>query len=82
MKPGVRFVALDAKMFTGFTRVFNPLTRPFFKYTTNWVYKKDVIRSVRAVFGKVSFIEYSCRATFIAVAKKSPSAESRGTARV
>ena len=80
MKPGVRFVALDAKVFTGFARVFNPIAGPLFKYTTNWNYKKDVIRSIREVFEEIDIDEYNCGCNFIAVAKKSSSPELRTTA--
>jgi ubiquinone/menaquinone biosynthesis C-methylase UbiE len=70
LKPGARFVALDAKTFNGAARIFNPLIGPFFKYTTNWDYKKDVIRSMEEVFGEIAVEEFHCGCNFIAVAAK------------
>jgi ubiquinone/menaquinone biosynthesis C-methylase UbiE len=70
LRPGARFVALDAKTFTGLARIFNPLIGPFFKYTTNWDYKKDVIGSMEEVFGEIAVEEFHCGCNFIAVAAK------------
>ncbi len=70
MKPGANFVALDAKAFTGVARVFNPIAGPIFKYTTNWDYRKDVLRNIREVFGEVSVVEYNSGCNFIACREK------------
>jgi len=69
LKPGARFVALDAKLFTGCARIFNPVAGPIFKYTTNWDYEKDVIGSLRGTFGEVRVTEYNGGCNFIAVAR-------------
>ncbi len=69
LKPGAWFVALDAKLFTGYARIFNPLAGPLFKYTTNWDYEKDVIGSIREAFGEVQVTEYNGGCNFIAVAR-------------
>jgi ubiquinone/menaquinone biosynthesis C-methylase UbiE len=71
LKPGARFVALDAKTFTGAACIFNPLIGPFFQYTTNWDYKKDVIGSIQKVFGEITVEEFHCGCNFIALATKS-----------
>ncbi len=70
LKPGARFVILDAKMFTGLARVFNPIAGPIFKYTTNWNYEKDVLRSIRGALGEITLNEYNSGSTFIAVGTK------------
>ncbi len=70
LKPGAHFVVLDAKPFTGITRAFNPLVGPFFKYTTNWDYEKDVIRSIEKTFGEIVVEEFNCGSNFIAIATK------------
>jgi ubiquinone/menaquinone biosynthesis C-methylase UbiE len=70
LKPGAKLVALDAKTFTGLARAFNPIAGPIFKYTTNWDYEKDVLRSIREVFGEATVDQYNCGCNFIAVATK------------
>jgi ubiquinone/menaquinone biosynthesis C-methylase UbiE len=69
LKPGACFVVLDAKPFTGWARIFNPITGPLFKHTTNWDYEKDVIRSIRQAFGDVQLKEFNSGCNFLAVAK-------------
>ncbi len=70
LKANAKFVAFDAKRFTGWARIINPLAGPLFKYTTNWNYKKDVIYSIREVFGEVEVREYNSGCNFIAIARK------------
>lgn len=70
LKPGARFVVLDAKAFTGMARVFNPIAGPLFKYTTNWDYKKDVIACIRKVFAHTEIQEFNCGSNFVAIARK------------
>jgi demethylmenaquinone methyltransferase/2-methoxy-6-polyprenyl-1,4-benzoquinol methylase len=71
MKPGARFVAFDAKPCTGWGRVLNPISKPIFKYATNWNYSKDVHASLRAVFGSVEVEEHNSGLNYIAVGCKS-----------
>jgi demethylmenaquinone methyltransferase/2-methoxy-6-polyprenyl-1,4-benzoquinol methylase len=70
MKDGARFVAFDAKPFTGWGRIINPLNQPIFKYTTNWNYSKDVLASLRAVFGDVEVEEHNSGCNYLAVGRK------------
>lgn len=70
LKPNAHFVALDAKVSTGIVDVFNPLIGPAFKYTTNWAYEKDVIRSIEDVFGEIEVEELNCGCNSVAVAIK------------
>jgi len=71
MRPGARFVAFDAKPFTGWGRVLNPISQPLFKYSTNWDYRKDVIASLQSVFGVLEVEEYNSGCNYIAVGRKS-----------
>jgi demethylmenaquinone methyltransferase/2-methoxy-6-polyprenyl-1,4-benzoquinol methylase len=71
MKPGARFVAFDAKPFTGWGRVLNPISKPIFKYATNWNYAKDTVASLREVFGVVEVEEYNSGLNYIAICRKS-----------
>ena len=70
LKPGAKFVVLDAKTFTGLARAFNPIAGPIFKYTTNWDYEKDVLRSIGEIFGELAVEEYNSGCNFIAVGIK------------
>lgn len=71
LKNEKHFVVLDAKLFEGFARLLNPIARPIFKFTTNWNYNKDIIGSLKAVFGKVRVQKFNSGSLFIAVATKS-----------
>jgi demethylmenaquinone methyltransferase/2-methoxy-6-polyprenyl-1,4-benzoquinol methylase len=70
LKPGAPFVALDAKAFTGWASVFNPIAGPVFQYTTNWDYRKDVVASIRATFPHVQLVEFNAGCNFLAVAHR------------
>jgi len=70
MKPGARFVAFDAKPFTGWGRFLNPVSKPIFKYATNWNYSKDIPASLRAVFGAVDVEEHNSGLNYIAICHK------------
>lgn len=70
MKPGARFVAFDAKPFTGWGRVMNPISQPLFKYSTNWDYKKDIMASLQSVFPVLEVEEYNSGCNYIAVGRK------------
>jgi ubiquinone/menaquinone biosynthesis C-methylase UbiE len=70
MKSGARFVAFDAKLFTGWGRIINPINQPLFKYATNWNYSKDTIASLRSVFNLLEVEEYNSGCNYIAVGRK------------
>lgn len=68
LKTGARFVAFDAKPFTGWARMFNPINGPLFQYATNWNYGKDALGSIREVFDAVELREFNSGCNYIAVA--------------
>ncbi len=68
LKPGAKFVVLDAKAFTGWAAPFNPLVGPLFKYTTAWSYEKDVPPMLHRAFGHVDVREFHSGCNYIAVA--------------
>jgi ubiquinone/menaquinone biosynthesis C-methylase UbiE len=70
LKPGTCLVVLDAKTFTGWARILNPVAGPLFQYSTNWNYKKDVVGCIRATFDEVQVAEYNSGCNFIAVARR------------
>jgi demethylmenaquinone methyltransferase/2-methoxy-6-polyprenyl-1,4-benzoquinol methylase len=71
LKPGARFVAFDAKPFTGWGSVLNPISKPIFKYATNWNYAKDTVASLREIFGVVEVEEHNSGLNYIAICRKS-----------
>jgi demethylmenaquinone methyltransferase/2-methoxy-6-polyprenyl-1,4-benzoquinol methylase len=68
LKADAKFVALDAKTFTGPASILNVFAGPLFKYTTNWDHKKDVIRVIREVFGEAEIVRFNSGCNFIAIA--------------
>ncbi len=70
LKPGKRFVVLDAKLFKGWAAVLNPLIRPLFKWTTNWDAEKDLIGDLEKIFEEVRVVEFNGGSMFIAVSVK------------
>jgi demethylmenaquinone methyltransferase/2-methoxy-6-polyprenyl-1,4-benzoquinol methylase len=71
LKHGARFVAFDAKPFTGCGRIANPIGKPLFKYTTNWDYSKDIIASLRSVFHLLEVEEHNSGLNYLAVGCRS-----------
>jgi demethylmenaquinone methyltransferase/2-methoxy-6-polyprenyl-1,4-benzoquinol methylase len=72
LKPNARFAVLDARLLEGPWRLFNPLIRPLFVYTTNWNPDKDVIATIGSVFGSVDAQRFNAGSAFVAVSVKSP----------
>jgi demethylmenaquinone methyltransferase/2-methoxy-6-polyprenyl-1,4-benzoquinol methylase len=70
LKSGARFVVLDAKLFSGWAKMLNPIIRPVFKYTTNWDAGKDIIGALKNVFGEVKVYEFNGGSLFIAIGIK------------
>ena len=77
LKPGAGFVSLDAKAFTGQARVLNPVLGPVFKYTTNWNYHKNVVESLREIFGELDVEEYNGGCNYLAVGVRRSGSSSR-----
>jgi len=71
LKDGARFAVLDAKKFDGFWRIFNPLLRFLFVYTTNWDYRKNIPLTLNKVFGNARIDSFNSGSIFIAVSQKS-----------
>ncbi len=69
LKPNAPLVVLDAKSFTGWARMFNPIIGPIFKHTTNWNYEKDIVAVIQEVFECVELREFHSGHNYIAVAK-------------
>lgn len=70
LKPGKRFVVLDAKLFNGKCKALNPIIKPMFKYTTNWDYRKDIPGAIRKIFDEVSISQFNGGSIFIVTATK------------
>lgn len=80
LKPGGRFVVLDAKLAEGAWRVLDPLLRAVFVPTTNWNTSADLIAAVRDAFGAVAGRKLSRGTVFLAVAEKASSSARPETA--
>ena len=76
LRPGGRFVVLDAKLAEGAWRVLNPLLRAAFVPTTNWNTSTDLIGVMRDAFGSVAGKKLNRGTVFLAVAEKSAPASS------
>jgi len=72
LKPDARLGVMDSADFGGIMRVLNPLSHILFKYTTNWDYTKDIVRSLREEFGDecVDVERYNSGSIYVAVATK------------
>ncbi len=70
LKPEKCFVVLDAKPFGGWAKIFNPIIRPMFKFSTNWNYYKDIVGSLNETFGSVKTYSSNSGSIFIAVGTK------------
>ncbi len=82
LRPGARFVVLDANPLEGPARLLNPLIKPLFRYTTNWDYERDLPAALRGAFGRVEVRKFNAGSLFLAVATKSTAAPERGPASV
>jgi SAM-dependent methyltransferase len=70
LKPGKRFAVLDAHLFEGVWRLFNPILIPVGKWATGWDTSKDLIGSLRRVFGQVDVQVLNGGSLFFALATK------------
>ena len=70
LKPEKCLVVLDAKLFDGWAKIFNPIIRPMFKFSTNWNYNKDIIGSLNETFGSVKAYRFNNGSIFIAIGTK------------
>ena len=68
LRPGGRFVVLDATLFHGPAKALNPLLKPVFTYACNWDAGKDVVTELRAGFADVTVTRYNAGSMFLAVA--------------
>lgn len=66
LKPGGRFVVIDARPFRGAARVLNVLIKPGFKWTTAWHWERDLPAALHAVFGHAELQELYSGSLFIA----------------
>lgn len=70
LKPGKRFAVLDAHLFEGVWRLLNPILIPVGEWATGWDTSKDLIGSLRRVFGQVDVQMYNGGSILLAVATK------------
>jgi len=72
LKPGARFVVLDAQPFSGAARPLNVLVKPGFEWTTGWRWERDLPAALDAAFGSADVAQLHSGSLFIASATKVP----------
>jgi demethylmenaquinone methyltransferase/2-methoxy-6-polyprenyl-1,4-benzoquinol methylase len=77
LRPGGRFVILDAGLVHGPGRLFNPALEQLYKYVSSASVRKDLSGALRRVFAHVRVDEFNSGMLFIAVARKSTRAPLR-----
>jgi ubiquinone/menaquinone biosynthesis C-methylase UbiE len=71
LRPGGRFVVLDAQPFQRWPwRLVNPFVIPVAKRTTNWVPEIDIVAALRHTFETVDIETYNAGSIFVARAQK------------
>jgi hypothetical protein len=70
LKPGKRFVVLDANLFEGVWGLLNPIIAPIGERMTGWDASKDLIGDLGRVFGQVDVRKFNGGSLFLAVATK------------
>jgi ubiquinone/menaquinone biosynthesis C-methylase UbiE len=72
LRPRGRFVVLDVRPFEGAARLINPLTKPLFRYATNWHHDRDLVAILRSHFDAVEVESFNGRSVLLASATKPP----------
>lgn len=65
LKPGKKMIVLDAKPFSGFWKVLNPLIKLVYKKSANWDYQKNVVKSFAQFFPQYKIEEYNAGTIYI-----------------
>lgn len=70
LKYNKKIVILDAKLFNGVLRIFNPVIKLLYKYSANWDYTKNIIGTLEKIMGDVGVKEYNGGSIYIATGVK------------
>ena len=65
LKSGKAMVILDAKLFTGVLKIFNPLLKVAYMISASWDYTKDIIGDFTKLFGEIELTEYNQGSMYI-----------------
>ncbi len=67
---GGKLVVCDARLFTDFLRIFNPLIKAIYSLFAAWDPSKDIPKKMKEIFGNVAVENFNFGTFFIAVAVK------------
>ncbi|MBI4599485.1 class I SAM-dependent methyltransferase [Candidatus Uhrbacteria bacterium] len=70
LRPGGRLVVCDARLFTGFLKMLNPLIRLVYSECAAWDPSKDIPKKMKEIFGNLETEYINAGTFFIAVAVK------------
>lgn len=65
LKPGKNMVILDANLFSGLLKIFNPFLKLAYIISASWDYKKDIIGDFKKLFGEIQLSEYNQSTMYI-----------------
>jgi demethylmenaquinone methyltransferase/2-methoxy-6-polyprenyl-1,4-benzoquinol methylase len=71
LKKGKKMVVLDAKLFKGGLKVFNPFLKLSYIISASWDYKKDIIGDFSKLFSNIHIDEYNKGTLYILKGTKS-----------
>lgn len=70
LRPGGRLVVCDARLFSGFLKILNPLVKLVYTRFAAWDPSKNIPKMMQEIFGNVELEEINLGTFFIAVAVK------------
>ena len=70
LRPGGKLVVCDARLFTGFLKILNPLVRRIYSTFAAWDPSKNIPEKMKEIFGNSAVKSYNMGTFFIAVSAK------------
>ncbi|OGY66280.1 MAG: hypothetical protein A3A04_02520 [Candidatus Harrisonbacteria bacterium RIFCSPLOWO2_01_FULL_40_28] len=71
LRPGGKLVVCDARLFTGFLKILNPLVRRIYSKFAAWDSSKNIPEKMKEIFRNITIKNYNMETFFIAVSTKS-----------
>ena len=70
LRPGGKLVICDARLFTGFLKILNPLVKIIYSKFAAWDSTKNIPEKMKEIFGNVELENINLDTFFIAVSVK------------
>ncbi|MEK7481335.1 MAG: class I SAM-dependent methyltransferase [Patescibacteria group bacterium] len=70
LRPGGKLVVCDARLFTGFLKIINPMVRQIYSKLAAWDPSKNIPEKMKEIFGNVEVENLNLGTFFIAVSVK------------